>query len=258
MTEKEDDLEDPKAKEMLADARAAMKRLSDYVAKVRPKGFKPEGIIDNYTEYVLAKIYLRLEEEEKYSFSQLEKVLDAFPIYTEYLKSVTGCGPAMSAIIITEVDITKCKYPSSLWKYAGLDVAPDGKGRSRKSEHLVDREYKSKTGEMKTKKALTYNPWLKSKLTAVLGASFLRMGPERSKYARIYYDYKHRLTCRPDLSDVAKMDIHRKAIRYMIKMFLLDLHVFWRGLEGLEVSKSYHEAKLNHVHSSPTKQIGLL
>ncbi len=43
---------------------------------------------------------------------------------------------------------------------------------------------------------------------------------------------------------------HRKnmAIRYMVKMFLKDLWVAWRTLEGLPVTPDYAEAKLGLKH----------
>jgi hypothetical protein len=48
-------------------------------------------------------------------------------------------------------------------------------------EHLVDRTYIDKNGEEKTKKGVTYNPFLKTKLTGVLDGSFLRSAsPSRS------------------------------------------------------------------------------
>jgi hypothetical protein len=34
----------------------------------------------------------------------------------------------------------------------------------------------------------------------------------------------------------------------MIKMFLIDLHIKWRELEGLEVYPSYAEGKLGYKH----------
>jgi len=40
------------------------------------------------------------------------------------------------------------------------------------------------------------------------------------------------------------------AIRYMIKMFLIDLHGVWRMIEGLPVPAPYSEAKLELEHRS--------
>lgn len=41
---------------------------------------------------------------------------------------------------------------------------------------------------------------------------------------------------------------HKDAVRYMVKMFLLDLWVAWRKLEGLDVRVPYAEEYLNRKH----------
>jgi hypothetical protein len=43
--------------------------------------------------------------------------------------------------------------------------------------------------------------------------------------------------------------IKNMSIRYMLKIFLLDLWSKWRELEGLPVSAPYEEDKLGIVHS---------
>ena len=51
-------------------------------------------------------------------------------------------------------------------------------------------------------------------------------------------------------SEESKGHRDRAAKRYMIKMFLKDLYVAWRTLEGLPVRKPYHEEYLGHKHSA--------
>jgi hypothetical protein len=43
---------------------------------------------------------------------------------------------------------------------------------------------------------------------------------------------------------------HNMAMRYMVKMFLIDLYTKWRTLEGLPVSVPYSEAKLGIKHAA--------
>jgi hypothetical protein len=91
-----------------------------------------------------------------------------------------------------------------------------------------------------------------------------------SPYAKVYYDYKWRLTnsvqeteCRvwdrkakewktviKRWCDTSDQHRHRAASRYTAKMFCIDLYVEWRTLEGLEVRLPYHEAVLGHKHSA--------
>jgi len=80
----------------------------------------------------------------------------------------------------------------------------------------------------------------------VLGASFLRAGD--NVYANIYRNYKTRLENHPDHIEKSKGHRHNMAIRYMIKMFLMDLHIAWREIEDLSVSQPYHVEKLGIVH----------
>lgn len=199
-------------------------------------------LISTPVELALAKTYveyLRIETDAK---KAIENILDNFPIWTEFLEGIKGVGPLMAGTIISYLDPHKARYPSSFWKYCGLDVGPDGRGRGRFSEHLVDVTYTAKDGTEKTKKSLTYNPWVKTKLVGVLSDVLIRK--RAAKYYDLYIDYKNRMANHEQHKDKPKIVHHRKAIRYMIKIFLLDLWKVWRGLEGLEVHEPYHVAKL--------------
>lgn len=246
-SETEEDCLEEDEKKTLEVLRKSYKKMMDGLKIMPPlKKFKGDEVISSYTEFCLFAQYSDLESSEKKHFRKLEQVLLEFPIYAEYLTHVRGIGPAMAGVIVSEIDIEKAKYSSSIWKYCGLDVAPDGKGRSKKAEHLIDVEYTSKDGEIKQKKSITFNPFLKTKLIGVLGSSFLRAGD--NKYSTVYRDYKHRLENHATYKDVSKGHRHNMAIRYMIKMFIIDLYAAWRAIEGLEVAQPYHEAKLGLKH----------
>ncbi len=234
-------------KNILNDLRKSFTKITDGVKNFpRRANFKGDEVISSYTELCLIASYLSLEKEESNHFSYLKNILGDYPIYTDFLKGVNGIGPAIAGIILSEIDISKAKYPSSLWKYAGLDVAPDGKGRSRKKEHLVDSEYVDKEGEIKTKKGISFNPFLKTKLIGILAASFLKV--KESPYKDCYYNYKERLENHPNHQDKTKGHRHNMAMRYSVKIFLIDLHREWRKLEGFPVSSPYSEAKLDMKH----------
>ena len=243
----EEDME-AEAKKLLAQMRSEYARIADSVKKVSAKKFNGQKLISGYAEFVLAGQYERLCEDEKAGFKELLAILKEIPIYENFLSTVKGCGPAIAGIILSEIDIHKSEYPSSLWKYGGLDVAADGAGRSRRKEHLVDIEYTNRDGEPATKKGITFNPWLKTKLIGVFGPSLLRAGREENKYAQAYYDYKHRIENHPAHAEKSKGHRHNMAIRYMVKRFLVDLYIAWRTLEGLPVAPEYSEAKLGIVH----------
>jgi hypothetical protein len=243
--EKEDEL-DAEGKEILEILRLSYSVISEGVARFpRQKNFKGDSVISSFTEYVLTAQYIDLERDEKNHFNRLKAVLQEFPIYTDWLEGIRGVGPTMAGVIISEIDISKAEYPSSLWRYAGLDVASDGQGRSRRKEHLIDTEYTTKEGEISTKKSITFNPFLKTKLVGVLGSSFLKCG---GTYREIYDNYKHRLEHMPAHAEKTKAHRHNMAVRYAVKRFLVDLHYNWRAIEGLPVSDEYSVAKLGIIH----------
>jgi len=199
------------------------------------KHFKGTPIIAEYPEYVLVKSYVALLESEKQVIKEITQIVNEHPLYISFLSSIKGIGPLMTGILLTEIDISKADTPAALWKYAGLDVTSKGEGRSRRAEHLVDREYTKADGTVATKKSITYNPRLKTKLMGVLAPSLIKQ--QSPDYAPVYYEYKTRLeTSRPEM---VKGHMHMMALRYMTKRFLKHLYLNWRKLENLSVTERW-------------------
>lgn len=163
------------------------------------KKFQRTVLIPSFAEAALIEEYRSLRSQEAHLKANIEHALSEHPIWTEYLRQQIGCGPGISAVIISEFDITKSKYPSSMWAYAGFDVAPDGFGRSKRSEHLVDKQYINKDGKEATKKSITFSPFLKTKMY-LWGSCIIRASGKKaqakgtaSPYFKVYSDYKNRL-----------------------------------------------------------------
>lgn len=210
--------------------------------------------------------YIDLESQEGKQFRQMQSTLDVIPIYQEFLQHERGIGPAMAAVLITYFDPAKARHVSSFWKYAGLDVAPDGLARSRRKEHLIDRAYTTRNGTEATRLSTTYNPWLRMKLLGGLAPSFLRSASPRRE---LYDNYRHRITTDQNRHKVTVVEwkrafragedvrnlwppgrIHKAALRYMVKIFLIDLWTKWRQIEGLPVTPSYNEARRGYAHGA--------
>lgn len=266
----EDDEEElsEKKKKIIDKVKADYRLLTTGIAKnselPRREGFNGGEIISTYAELVLVNQYLAIEREESRQFRLLEPVLEAFPLWVEYLSKQVGVGPAMAGAILTSFDIEEAKYASSFWKIAGLDVV-NGEGRSRRAEHLILHHYKDKKGKPAERMGITFDAWLKTKMVGVLATSFLRAN---SPWRKPYDDYKHRLETDPNRKKITvnewkkKNDrgeedmrqywppgrINNASKRYMIKMFLADLWEHWRVLEGLPVGPRYDEAKFGHKH----------
>ena len=222
----------------------------------------------SFVVFAMTQNYLEVEALEARAYKQVERILKIVPIWSEFMEGVTGLGPAIAGEIIASIDIHRAQYPSSLWKLSGYDVARDGKGRSRKSEHLGEFDYIDTNGKPQRRKGLTFNPQLKTKLY-LAAESFIKVGPERSPYAKVYYDTKHRLenhvkygvkaqeayevaSDKPEYRP-SKGHRHNMAMRASIKRFLVDLYNAWRELEGLPVAPEYSQAKLGMTHGSAAK-----
>lgn len=225
-----------------------------------------KGIITNETDFTMARTYIQLKNEEVILDKQIAKMIHDYPLWHNFLAGVRGCGPVMAACILSRIDISKSPTVLSLWKFCGLDVAPDGRGRGKHIEHLVDRIYLDKDGVEKTKKSITYDPWLKSKLMGVQAGLFMIQNPE---YKRIYDDIRFRLESdverasamrikMKNKSPVLKKDgspemvpefplarINAMSQRYMIKMYLMDMWIHWRAMSGFPLKTPYSMEKLN-------------
>ena len=193
------------------------------------------GIPDRDDEMLL---YLMSRRDEVCKFEkEIEKAIKvkvhSYPLWDEFLFHIKGCGEGMAAVILTQIDIHKAVAVSNLWSFAGLAPGKDRKVKGQKC---------------------TYNQFLKSKLLGVLGSGFLKA---KSPYADFYYNMKNRLESEnwgtesknPTNKKRPKAGHqHKAANRYMVKMFLKDLYVAWRTLEGLEIREPYQVEYLGKVH----------
>lgn len=199
-------------------------------------------------DYKYIEQYMHMLDTESSIQKLIAKEVESHPMWDNFFADVKGCGPLMAAVCLVYLDPYKARYCSSFWKYAGLDVVlttdKDGnevsEGRSKKHCEMVS--YTAANGETKERRSITFCPILKSKLIGVLGSCFIKI--PGCKYEQIYRGYKNRLENSPRYEGYTAAHKHNMAIRYMIKMFMQDLWVSWRTLEGLEVTESYAVAKL--------------
>ena len=138
---KEDDME-AMAKKVLDHLRASYNRITDGVASIpSEKKFVGDSIISEYSELLLVDNYFKTLAVEESHFTDIGKLLNHIPVYTEYLSTIKGIGPAMAGVIVSEIDITKAKYASSLHRLAGLDVVNFGKWTDSKGKVNFVSEY---------------------------------------------------------------------------------------------------------------------
>ena len=198
----------------------------------------------------------------------LKKVLKRFPVYNEFLAKTKGVGPIAAGWIISEYDIERATTVSKLWQFTGLNPSMvPGKKRIENKDgtfSLVP------TGDMVRGDKLTaghvapFNKRLRTAMVGVLADGFIKA--QNDYCMRYYYPYKARLEQEDSMvSEVSKAgakpkDIpwkdakkghrDRAAKRYMIKMFLRDLYVAWRTIEGLPVREPYAAEYLGKSHAA--------
>ena len=200
-----------------------------------------------------------LEQLEQDMEKKIAKLIHEHPLWIHFLRDVKGVGEMMTAVIVTQFDIYKGETVSKLWQFAGMNPGQvHGKVWKKKAGDrvLVATETMIR-GDKKTKGFVCpFNSFLKAKLLGVLGSSFLKCS---SPYRTYYDEYKHRLESKnwgtesknpTDKKRPKAGHQHKAANRYMVKMFIKDLYIAWRTLEGLEVRPPYQEEYLNHRHSA--------
>jgi len=234
--------------------------------------------IENFTD--LAK---QAKDQEKSIEKMLKKVLERFPIYTSWLKDVKGIGEVGAGWLIGEFDIFVATTVSKMWQYSGFNP-----GLVRGKKRIAKAKYKAEMGEIISEMdniksggkdyiiqsnemirgdrptegfVLPYNKNLRTHLIGVMAPNFVK---QQTNYAlEFYYPYKTRLENEESIvintgkerkgdgkawKDVSKGHRNNAALRYMMKMFLKDLYVAWRDIEGLPVRPSYAEEYLGKKH----------
>lgn len=212
---------------------------------------------------------------EKEALADVADHLRSMTFYRNVLsdkKRFKGIGPTLAGVILAEFDIAREDTASKMWAFAGLaPVAAKRCGRCHvtlnvKGEHdRKPKEDKDEEGADKKPKIvcdavvnpydsgkamrptkgekLPYNAFLRAKLVGVLGPCLLKAN---SPWRKFYDDYKHRKQSAGwGVSDGHR---HNAAIRYMVKMLLLEIWKEWRAAEGLPIRDSYQEQYLNHKH----------
>ena len=176
------------------------------------------------------------------------RCLKNVPVYQLFLKHIKGMGPVIASYLISSIDVNESIKPSQLIRYCGLGVSNGKADRPTKGEKLP------------------YNKNLKVKLWQFMSMGRMSSGgTPNNKYQQIWADYKHGIrTGRgwvPDKKDPTKGHLVRAdgeikpmgwidatGRRKATSVFLEDLYIVWRTLEGLDVWPAYHAKQLGHFH----------
>lgn len=239
--------------------------------RTAPKGKDAEVQLHEVDKAVLDGRAKELHKVEKEALLDIQSHLKTMPFYQEVLSdkaTYKGIGPTLAGVILSEFDIYRHDTPSQMWAFAGLapvqckrckhchiPCSEDKEGRWKhdfqtgacERKFLAPGDMYSSGKQMRPKKGekLKYNAWLRSKMCGVMGPCLLK---SNSPWRKFYDDYKHRKESAGWGMNAAHR--HQAAIRYMVKMLLLDIWTKWREFEGLPVRAPYQEEYLGHVHHS--------
>lgn len=127
-----------------------------------------EIVLDEDDITFLGKQSEGLKDLEADALKEVNRLIKNVPIYKTWLSKQSGCGPTMSGVILSEVNIHVADTVSKLWSYCGLAVMDDGRTQRR----------------IKGEKA-GFNPWLKSKMVSVLADCIIKAGGAAMRKHRI-------------------------------------------------------------------------
>ena len=223
-------------------------------------------IINSQIEMDLVDTFIDIHNMELKAENKLAGLLSSFPMWTDCLSQVSGVGPVIGATLIAKIDIFKTNSPGSLIRFFGLTVEDDGKGTSKRREHNVPMEFINSKGELAYKWGTGYDPQKQSFAISKIGDSFKKRG-SANPYGIAYRQKKkqYALAERFGIKDAKskggllrdkegrhvpnKGHIDKAAIRWMCKIFLIDLWLFWAAFEGVPIKASYYARYINPLHN---------
>lgn len=129
---------DKEEKKMIDRLKAEYKRITDAVAennksiKSNIKALREsdeEGkrltLICNDQDFKLVESYTYLLKAEEESTKSLDKYVKQHKLWDAFFADIKGCGTLMSAVCIAYLDPYVAKYPSSFFRYCGMDTVQD-------------------------------------------------------------------------------------------------------------------------------------
>ena len=197
-----------------------------------------------------------LAEQSDTLEKQVKRALDKYTaghVMGEWMRSVYGIGPVLSAGLLAHIDISKAQTVGHIWRFAGLDPTMKWeKGQKR-----------------------PWNAGLKT-LCWKIGQSFMKFSnDDECVYGHIYRERKAYEVARNERGDNAELaavlvanfkkdteafkhlsagvlppgQIDARARRYSVKLFLSHMHHVWYKKQfGVEPPNPYPIAILGHAH----------
>lgn len=210
-----------------------------------PRDIQVQG--QTFADEVFRKAATKLE-------TAMLRELRKIPIFQLYLSKLFGVksGGPIAAYLVAEIDIRRSEKPSALRRFCGLAVI-DGR-----LERRTKGQKNAFSSEMRTRLFQLFQTMWKNR----------RHDPE-NKYLKIWDDARHRIEQSERVFErgvdrkgewtgkiingqgktvSARGFAHSYGWHKAADVFLEDLYIVWRAIEGLPVWPSYYAAKLGYEH----------
>jgi Transposase IS116/IS110/IS902 family len=224
---------------------------TEFLKKVRGIGPLMAGVIISEIDINKAKtvsaLYAYAGVDVVYWFECKEKFSDDAPdrLYRRHPDGYETRGPERVGLDKDYFELIKDGVLIGTYGLPPAGTEGLGEGRSKKSYHLVPKEYTNAKGEVKLTKGITFNPFLKTKLVGVMGSPLVFLKKD-NPYRAVYDEHKAMLEQHPKHADKTKLHRHNMAVRHIVKEFLWELYVAWRSIENLPIRARYWDEKGNN------------
>jgi len=236
---------------------------------------------------ILMRVARDAEAQEDQLVKDFARVCRRMPVYP-WLVSVKGVGDVAIGQILGSFDIYKADTVSKMWQYAGLNgnpvygriSVPEKEWKPKEGYQVVARrQNRGEEFDLEIKTPIKIrgnkltsgflspcNMALKTALLGVMAPCMIKCNspyrldvydPRKARMQRSELPYHHtgsgenpEITLEKSWSEVSDGLRNRDAMKYMVKMFILDLYKVWRPLHGLSVRPPYQEEKLGHRHAA--------
>lgn len=195
----------------------------------------------------IGEVAKRLNAEAKSLESAMTRQLRQIPIYNEFLSKVWGFGPVCCSYLVSMIRIDRCVKPSQLNRYCGNACDP----KTGKRELRSGAPRYSAEGEFSPEATGTYNDELKMRIWQGMSAMY-KNGAKKSearphgtttKYLDRWINAVH---ARKTMGRA--LGANNAGRRKATDLFLEDLYMVWRTLEGLPVWPDLYSVRRGFFH----------
>jgi len=203
----------------------------------------------------------RIKKRAKSLEAPMLRQLRQIPVYQQFLSKVYGVGPVVAAYLCADIDIrdrvggdgiVRALKPSGIRMFCGMAVI------NGRLVRRVAGEKNRYNASVRTRLFQMFSAMAKNGAKKVEG----RPNGTTSKYLDVWVNVKHR-ELSSERVDVAankwrdntgewrggaRAHAHSKGWHKACDVFLEDLYIVWRAIEGLPVWPSYYAAKLGYEH----------